>query len=150
MRCTTRCSPADSPRTTRRCTTPWSRSPKEWNASGRWPGHRSAGVSATLRWPQLLFWRPVPGFEPSAATFATSVESLARVRAELTEAARRRQLTRHADSDEAVRLLTVVISGLFTRQAANQPDVAYDEGLFSQLTDDAIEMFLARYQTRRR
>ncbi len=112
-------------------------------ASVRWSVNNSALA-------QLLFWRPVPGFEPSASTFAPSLETQQRVRAELAEAAGRKQLRQGADTDEALRLLTVVISGVFTQQAANQPHVGYDEGQFSRLTDIAIEMFLARYQPTRR
>ena len=112
-------------------------------------------AGASVRWSvgnpalaQLLFWRPVPGFEPSASSYAISVSSVERLRAELAEAARSGQLSSDADSNDAVRLLTVVISGIFTRQVANQPGAAYDAGLFSRLTDEAVEMFLAHYRAR--
>ncbi|HEV7207103.1 MAG TPA: TetR/AcrR family transcriptional regulator [Mycobacteriales bacterium] len=114
-------------------------------------------MQASVRWSvsnpalaQLLFWRPVPGFEPSAEAFAASLETQKSLRAELAEATRRKQLSAAANTDEAVRLLTVVISGLFTQQVANQPNVGYDQGQFSQLTDAATEMLLARFQPRRR
>jgi AcrR family transcriptional regulator len=113
-----------------------------------------AQAEASLRWSlanpalgQLMFWRPVPGFEPSPSSFAISSEGLGRLRAELAAAAALGQLTRAADSNDAARMLTVVISGLFTRQSANQPGVGYEDGLFSRLADDAFDMFLARYTT---
>jgi AcrR family transcriptional regulator len=96
---------------------------------------------------QLMFWRPVPGFEPSPASFAISVEGLGRLRAELAAGVARGQLTPGADSNDAARLLTVVISGLFTRQTSNQPGASYEEGMFSRLADDAFDMFLQRYLT---
>lgn len=109
-------------------------------ASVQWSVHNSALA-------QLLFWRPVPGFEPSPSTYATSVHALARIRAELAEAVRRKELGRRAKGDDALRLLTVVLSGLFTRQAANEPGASFDAGMISRLTDEAIDMFLAHYPT---
>src|SRR2546423_326020 len=65
-------------------------------------------------------------------------------------AVQRRQLGRRAAGDEAVRLFTVVISGLFTQQVANQPRVPYEAGVFTALTDQALEMFFDRYRPTRR
>jgi AcrR family transcriptional regulator len=111
-----------------------------------------AGAGAMVRWAventalaQLLHWRPVPGFEPSAAAFAPSVEDMSDVRAEFTEAVRLGQLAPAADSDDAVRLYTVVLSGLISQQLANQPGVPFEEGVFSRLTDVAIDQFLSAY-----
>jgi AcrR family transcriptional regulator len=116
-----------------------------------------AGARASVRWcvenpalAQLLHWRPVPGFEPSPAVFAVSRADMEQVRAVLAEAVRRHQLTPAADSDDAVRLCTVVISGLITQQLANEPGAAFEDGTFTRRTDDAIEMFLDHYRPRRR
>jgi hypothetical protein len=72
------------------------------------------------------------------------------VRAEIAGAVRAKQLRPDAESDDAVRLLTVVISGVMSQQMANQPSATYEEGLFSRLTDEAIDMWVAQYQARRR
>ena len=116
-----------------------------------------AGVRATVRWcienpplAQLLYWRPVPGFEPSAEAFAASVEGMEGARAELTAAVRRGELHESADSDDALRLLTMLMSGCISQQMANQPGVDYDHGLFSRLTDEAVDMFFAHYDPNRR
>lgn len=115
------------------------------------------GVRATVRWcvdnpalAQLLYWRPVPGFEPSAETLALSVAGMQDARTEISNAVRRGELHRRADSDDALRLLTVVISGLITQQMANQPGATFDEGVFSRLTDEALEMLFAHYAPTRR
>ena len=115
------------------------------------------GVRATVRWcidnpalAQLLYWRPVPGFEPSPEALALSVESMQDARREITLAVRRGELHGGADSDDALRLLTVVISGLITQQMANQPDVPFAEGVFTRLTNEALEMFFAHYGPTRR
>jgi AcrR family transcriptional regulator len=111
-----------------------------------------AGAAAVVRWAvehpasaQLLFWRPVPGFEPSPEAFAPSVRDMADVRAEFTEAVRLGQLAASADSDDVVVLYTVVLAGLISQQLANQPGVAFADGRFSRLTDAAIELFLSAH-----
>jgi AcrR family transcriptional regulator len=111
-----------------------------------------AGARAWVRWAvenptltQLLIWRPVPGFTPSEATFAASRRQMDDVRAELAEAVRRGELHPDAATDEALRLYTVVLSGVVSQQLANQPGTGYDEGLFSSLTGSALDMFLTRY-----
>ena len=95
---------------------------------------------------QLLHWRPVPGFAPTPETFAGSEQATAVARAVFTEAVRLGQLRPDADSDETLRLWTVVLSGLMSQQMANEPDVPFAEGRFSRLTDAAIEMFLSTYR----
>jgi AcrR family transcriptional regulator len=116
-----------------------------------------AASLATVRWcvenpalAQLLYWRPVPGFTPSPQTFAASVGGMQEVRAELGAAVRLGQLHHDADSDEAVRLLTVVMSGLISQQMANEPHVAYETGVFTRLTDEALDMFFTHYAPTRR
>ncbi|MPZ71700.1 MAG: TetR family transcriptional regulator [Nitriliruptorales bacterium] len=112
-----------------------------------------AGVEAVVRWciehpalAQLLYWRPVPGFEPSSGTFSASVRSTEQLRDELREAVRLGQLDPRADSDEAARLLTILISGLITQQMANEPGAGYDSGRFTTLTRQAQNMFRCYYQ----
>jgi AcrR family transcriptional regulator len=116
------------------------------------PRIRAGGV-AVVRWAvehaalaQLLHWRPVPGFEPSPAVFASSVADQAVLRAEFAEAVRLGQLAPSADSDEAVRLYTVVMSGVISQQLANQPGVPFTEGAFSRLTETAIDLVLSAHR----
>jgi hypothetical protein len=67
------------------------------------------------------------------------------VRAEFADAVRLGQLAPGADSDDVVRLYTVVLSGLISQQLANQPGAPYVDGVFSRLTDTAIDFFLATH-----
>jgi AcrR family transcriptional regulator len=112
-----------------------------------------AGGAALVRWAvenpalaQLLHWRPVPGFAPTPETFARSRQDTAAARAVLTEAVRSGQLRPEADSDDVLRLWTVVLSGLMSQQMANEPGVPFERGAFSRLTDQAIEQFLSTYR----
>jgi AcrR family transcriptional regulator len=109
-----------------------------------------AAAAAVVRWAvehpalaQLLHWRPVPGFHPSPGVLAPAEGEMVDVRAEFAEAVRLGQLAPGADSDDVVRLYTVVLSGLISQQLANQPGAPYVDGVFSRLTDTAIEQFLA-------
>ena len=110
------------------------------------------GAEAVVRWAvenpalaQLLHWRPVPGFEPSPETFELSLQDMDVVRETFAEAVRLGQLSTDADSDDAIRLYTVVLSGLISQQLANQPGVPFDEGAFSGLTSTAVDLFLSAY-----
>jgi AcrR family transcriptional regulator len=112
---------------------------------------RAAG-RALVRWAvenpalaQLLYWRPVPGFAPSAATFAPSVALMDQLRTAFATAVRAGELHPKAVSEEAPRLFTIVLSGLISQQLANEPGAGYDTGVFTSLTDAALDMFFARY-----
>jgi AcrR family transcriptional regulator len=111
-----------------------------------------AGAKAWVRWAvenpalaQLLVWRPVPGFAPTEATFAVSVQQMAQLQAEMAAAVGAEELQPQAASVEALRLYTVVLSGVISQQLANEPGAGYDAGIFSSLTDAALDMFFARY-----
>lgn len=112
-----------------------------------------AGTRGVIAWSvehpalaQLLFWRPVPGFAPSPGIFAGSVDQMQNLRAELTLAVRSGELSEGADSDEALRMLTVIMSGLISQQMANEPDAGFIDGKFTQLTDQALDMFFNQYR----
>lgn len=95
---------------------------------------------------QLLHWRPVPGFEPSPESFALSVRGMEFARDEFAEAVRLGQLSPDAGTDDALRLYTVVLSGLISQQLANEPGVPYEDGAFSRLTENAIDLFLSAHR----
>src|SRR6516164_6592801 len=94
---------------------------------------------------QLLYWRPVPGFAPTAAAFAPSVALMDQLRAAFAAAVRAGELHPTAATEEAPRLFTIVLSGLISQQMANEPGADYDAGMFTSLTDAALDMFFARY-----
>src|SRR5215467_12250648 len=112
---------------------------------------RAAG-RALVRWAvenpalaQLQYWRPVPGFAPTAATFEPSVRLMDQLRTAFAAAVRAGELHPKAASAEAPRLFTIVLSGLISQQMANEPGAGFDTGMFTSLTDSALDMFFARY-----
>ena len=99
-------------------------------AGDRTPVHQltSRAARAVVAWTvanpalaQLMFWRPVPGFEPSPEVFHDSVTEMVEVQAELAEAVQRGELVARAADADAVRLFTIVLSGVISQQMANEP-----------------------------
>ncbi len=107
-------------------------------ASGRWLlAHRALG--------QLLFWRPVPRFAPSPEAFAPAIEMVAIQRVQLANAVARGEVGPEADSDEAIYLLSTLITGVLSQAMANEPELAWGEGRFSPMFPKLMSLFTAAY-----
>jgi AcrR family transcriptional regulator len=94
---------------------------------------------------QLLNWRPVPGFEPSAEAFAPSIELVQDIRRLIAAAADRSQLDPAAASEEGAALLSVLIAGVMSQQLANQPRASWEQGRFTRLTPRVLQLFQCAY-----
>jgi AcrR family transcriptional regulator len=94
---------------------------------------------------QLLNWRPVPGFEPSAEAFAPSIELVQDIRRLLAAAADRGELDTAAASEEGAALLSALIAGVMSQQLANQPRTPWDQGRFTRLTPRVLQLFQCAY-----
>lgn len=79
---------------------------------------------------QLMFQRTIPGFEPSAESFAISVDSLAAVQAHLVALG--------IDDPSSIDLFTAIGTGITDQQLSNDPG----GDRWVRLLDDAIEMYL--------
>ena len=111
-----------------------------------------AGLDAACRWAfanpalaQLLFWRPVPSFEPTAEAMAPSVEMVRLQRQALADAAAAGQLGPGADSDEALYVVSVFVSGVLGQAMANEPDVRWGKGRFTPLLPKLLDVLTAMY-----
>jgi AcrR family transcriptional regulator len=111
-----------------------------------------AGLEASGTWcvsnaplAQLLFWRPVPRFEPSAESMAPSTGMVQLQRQALADAVAAGQLGPGADSDEAVFLVSVFISGVIGQTIANEPDLTWGHGRFSPLLSKLFDALPALY-----
>jgi AcrR family transcriptional regulator len=116
----------------------------------------TAGIEAIMRLgldhqvaAQLLNWRPVPGFEPSAEAFAPSLELLREIRRLLQTAADRGEVDPAAASDDGEALLSLLIAGVMSQQLANQPRASWDEGRFTRLTPQVLQLFRCAYPPER-
>ena len=111
-----------------------------------------AGLEASCRWciahaatAQLLFWRPVPSFEASAEAMAPSVEMVRLQREAFADAVAAGQLSRAADSDEAVLLASLFVSGIIGQAIANEPGLAWGKGRFTPLFPKLRDTLVALY-----
>ena len=112
----------------------------------------TAGLEASGRWllanraiAQLMFWRPVPSFEPSPEALAPSAEMVDLQRAALADAAAAGQLGPEADSDEAVYLVSTLITGVLSQAIANEPDLPWGQGRFTPLFRKLMSLLAAAY-----
>ncbi len=110
------------------------------------------GVTAFCRWSmgnqvlaQLLFWRTVPGFEPSAEAYAPSVEVMNDLRQHLQLAIDAGHLHPDAASEDGMALFTSMAAGLLSQQIANEPHATFEQGRFTKLIPVVLEMFHQRY-----
>jgi AcrR family transcriptional regulator len=112
----------------------------------------AAGLEANCRWSlahpataQLLFWRPVPNFEPTPASMMPSIEMVRLQRQALAHAAAAGQLGPGADSDEALYFTSVLVSGVLGQTLANEPDLPWGKGRFSPLLPKLLDTLAALY-----
>jgi AcrR family transcriptional regulator len=107
-------------------------------ASGRW-------LLANRAIAQLLFWRPVPSFEPSPEAFAPSGEMIALERAAMADAVAAGQLGPEADSDEAIYLVSMLITGALSQAMANEPGLPWGQGRFTSQFPKLMKLLVAAY-----
>lgn len=87
---------------------------------------------------QLLFQRTIPGFVPSATSYAFAVEAFELTAEQLRE--------RGIDKPEHLDLLTALLTGLVNQQISNDPE----GDRWERLVDDAIDMFVDHVSGERR
>lgn len=94
---------------------------------------------------QLMGWRPVPGYEPSAEAYAPAVVVLDRSREVMKRLQELGLFRSDVDADELLRGWTVLISGVMTQQLANAPQQPFESGTFTTMLPQLVAMFLAHY-----
>jgi AcrR family transcriptional regulator len=82
---------------------------------------------------QLMFWRVIPGFEPSPDAYAPSLQVLCLGQKALAEIG--------ITDPAALDIWTALLSGLITQQASNDPG----GDRWRQLLDEAVDMFASVY-----
>lgn len=96
---------------------------------------------------QLMFWRPVPAFVPSAESYAASTAVLERFEAVLGALVERRVLHPEATTALGVRAYVTLVSGVISQHLANQGDTSFvdadDPPLIGVLTSMYLDRFAA-------
>ena len=111
---------------------------KGLEASGRWSLENRAVA-------QLLFWRPVPSFQPSPDAMAPSVEMVELQRRAVADAVAAGELGPEADSMETVYLVSTFIVGVLSQAFANEPDLPWGEGRFTPVFPKLMRLLRAAY-----
>ncbi len=106
-------------------------------ASGRWALRNQALA-------QLLFWRPVPSFEPTAEAMAPSEEMVALQQKAIVDAVTAGQLGPEAIKD-GVFLVSILIKGVLTQAMANEPQLEWGQGRFSPTFPRLMKLLPAAY-----
>ncbi len=107
-------------------------------AAGRW-------AAANTALAQLLFWRPVPHFTPSAEAFAPSQEMSGLFRSALASAAATGELGAGAATSAGVDLLSALVAGVMSQHMANEPGAAWGTGRFTPLLPRLVELLRCAY-----
>ena len=107
-------------------------------AAGRW-----AAANAALA--QLLFWRPVPRFTPSAEAFAPSQEMSELFRSALASAVGTGDLGADAATTAGVDLLSALVAGVMSQYMANEPGTPWGTGRFTPLLPRLVELLRSAY-----
>lgn len=111
-----------------------------------------AALEATARWAfanpvlaQLLFWRPVPRYEPSGEALEPGrrIESI--LRRELAWAVQHGELTRAAVSAEGMTLLSAMHFGVISQHLANEPQTDWAHSRFARVHRRVMELFVQAY-----
>lgn len=89
---------------------------------------------------QLMFQRPVPGFEPSEESMAVSLRALRASTQEMAQIIAQGEIdTNGIPLDEAHDLVIALMHGLTELHLANNSDLPVGEGRFGKLVDHAVQ-----------
>jgi AcrR family transcriptional regulator len=107
-------------------------------------------VDWALRHPghaQLMFWRPIAGWEPSPEAYAASGAVLAASVAALESAQDAGRLAAGADVAEMSHVLTILASGVISQQLSNEPGIPMARGTYAATLPRLAAMFVSAYGT---
>jgi AcrR family transcriptional regulator len=94
---------------------------------------------------QLLFWRPVPGFVPSAEAYGPAVETVRLLEQLLAELQRMGLLRHDVPAEDMARAWTILMSGVTSQQLSNAPGEAFESGRFTSALPQMVDMFVRYY-----
>lgn len=96
---------------------------------------------------ELMFWRPIPHWQPSPEAFAAAVDAVSATARTLAEAQQAGLLRADADVEEMTEVFGVIFSGVISQQLSNEPGVDAATGRISRHAHAFAAMFTHRYGT---
>lgn len=94
---------------------------------------------------ELLYWRPVPGFEPSPEAFSPAVEMWQAITEHFAALQRAGLIRADAEVDHVQQDWATIMTGVVTRQLANAPHERFDEGRVTSRLGDLLAIFSRYY-----
>lgn len=98
---------------------------------------------------ELMFWRPILGWEPAPEAYAAAVALTDDMHRALALMQRRGLLRADADVEEMGRVITVLSTGVISQQLSNEPGVPLSRGRFAGELGRLVAMFLDEFGGRR-
>ena len=105
----------------------------------------AAGRSPTQPVAQLLFWRPVPSFEPTPEAMAPSVEMVRLQRQALADAVAAGSSAPAPTPTRRSTSASIFVSGVLGQAMANEPDLPWGKGRFRPLFPKLLGTLAALY-----
>ncbi|MBI4901658.1 MAG: TetR/AcrR family transcriptional regulator [Actinobacteria bacterium] len=96
---------------------------------------------------ELMFWRPIPHWEPSPAAYGAAAEVVSTTRGLVGKAQSFGLLRADADAEEMTEVLGVLFTGVISQQLSNEPGVEARSGRTSRYASALADMFMHRYGT---
>lgn len=112
----------------------------------------TAAAVVSVRWAvehptyaHLLFWRPVPGFEPSPQAYAPAVAVAAGAVRRFAELQERGLIRADVSAEDVFRDWSILVSGIVSQQLSNAPEAPFARGAFTSRIPVMAAMFAAHY-----
>lgn len=119
---------------------------------GTVPGTILRSVSTFVGWAldhrayaELMFWRPIPGWEPAPGAYTAAVAVLDALHDTLVTMQRRGQLRPDASASEMRLVLTVLTTGVISQQLSNEPNTPAAQGRYAAALPRLVAMFLHEF-----
>lgn len=93
---------------------------------------------------QLLFWRPVPGFSPSAEAHAPAIQLVELSHTRFQPLREQGLIRPDTHVDEVHRDWTILLAGVVSQQLSNAPDGTFATGRFTTALPGLVAMFARR------
>jgi AcrR family transcriptional regulator len=117
--------------------------------------HLQEAMRCALEWSaahpaysQLMFWRPVPQWQPTAGSYAAAVAAKDLATRTVTSLCEHGRLGPATDVEEAVEVWNLMSTGLISQHMSNEPDVPVPSSRTGALVGPLVSAFVAQYGSR--
>jgi AcrR family transcriptional regulator len=117
--------------------------------------HLEQVLTAALEWSaahpaysQLMFWRPVPQWEPSTGSYAAAVAAKDLATRSMLALRDQGHLDPATEVPEAVEVWNLMATGLISQHMSNEPDVPVPSSRTGALVGPLVSAFIAQYGSR--